>query len=493
MIGRFARLAWAVPNRLFLSEAREAIVDLRGLPLNVQVLTVAGYLGMFFLLGLTLILEFIGQNFTPVAFTMTAGTVDTGLRVPLLVMAVSSLAFVLGWAFLMTGATDCRRRVFLPAVVLFISQLFFLTPLEGTTLGTLLPCLLGTPAIGLLVVFYFVAPRWKLWQEWPIIEFIIWGVFISAMMAMLWLFNQTNAAVAGSLHAAFTVLLLLSVGFWVISGLLVTDMAVSLARWFVSSLDGVLPGSVLRAMVVALCLVRPAVALTIALSIKTPDHPVSWGFLIDSFLSIPLLLSIPVLWVLRRWDTAMAARVLALAIATPVFSLGVAMALKGQDISDLTGLVLEGVNLFPPTLVFVALNAYGALTYGSTFANSDGRIMPRTGRLFVYLGLVFLLIAFTLFFANVDNATTGQPETGINAIIDGAFGISAMLLGVPYLLWIFWRRPERLIGQGGFMEDKAVILAGLGRVPERAWLAVGLAAALFFCCVSCGLLTFMFQ
>lgn len=486
MIARLVRLAWYIPNRLFLSEAREAIVDLRGLPLNTQVLAIFGYVGLFSLLSLTLLVELFGDSFTAVSFTVPEGDLYSEKQVPLLAMALASLAFILGWAFLLTGATDCRRRIFFPAVGLFAIQLIFLTPIEGN-MAAALGCFLAIPAIGLLIAFYFLAPRWPFWRDWPIVEFIAWALFAAFLMGLLWFFNQTNEAVASSLHAAFTLLLLLSVGFWVVSGVLITDMATGLARWFVSALDGWLPGSTLRALVIALLLVRPVADITLALLIPDTNNPIAWGLLIDGVLAIPLLLAIPALWLAGRWDTRMAARLLGLGLATPIFSLGMAMALKGKDITDLTSLVLEGVNIFPPTLMFVALNAYGALTFGSRFATEDGKIMPRTGRLFLYLGLVLLLTAFTLFFVNVQDVATGQPDSMMHDIINGAFGISAVVFGLPYLLWIAVRRPERLIGDG-FDDDGPVILAGLGRVPTSLWLALGLAFVLFSCCVSCGLL-----
>jgi hypothetical protein len=486
LITRFARIAWYIPNRLFLSEAREAIVDLRGLPLNAQLLAIFGYIGLFALLGLTLLLELFGDSFTAVTFLPASSDPDTQFRVPLLVMALASLAFVLGWAFLLTGATDCRRRVFFPAVALFAFQLIFLTPLEGGMTAAL-GCFLAVPGIGLLVAFYFLAPRWPFWRDWPIVEFIAWTLFTAFLMGILWFFNQTNAAVASSLNAAFALLLLLSVGFWVISGMLITDMAASMARWFVMPLDGLLPGSTLRALAVVVLLARPIVGGTLAVLINDPNNPIAWGLFIDVLLSLPLLLVIPVFWLLGRWDTRMAARILALGLATPVFSLGMAMAIKGEDITDLTGLLLQGVNIFPPTLLFVALNTYGALTFGSRFATEDGKIMPRTGRLYLYLGLVFLLTAFTLFFVNVQDVATGQPNSTMHDIINGAFGISAVVLGLPYLLWIAARRPERLIGDG-FDEDQPVILEGLRRVPTPLWLALGMAFVLFICCAACGLL-----
>jgi hypothetical protein len=98
-----------------------------------------------------------------------------------------------------------------------------------------------------------------------------------------------------------------------------------------------------------------------------------------------------------------------------------------------------------------------------------------------------LLTAFTLFFVNVQDVATGQPDATMHDIINGAFGVSAIVLGFPYLLWIAARRPERLIGNG-FDDDRPVILAGLGRIPTALWLALGLAFVIFTCCVSCGLL-----
>lgn len=40
----------------------------------------------------------------------------------------------------------------------------------------------------------------------------------------------------------------------------------------------------------------------------------------------------------------------------------------------------------------------GALNFGARFANIEGRIMPRSGRILLYFGATFLVAGFTNYF-----------------------------------------------------------------------------------------------
>ncbi len=73
-------------------------IDLQGLPVSLKILTIGGYLAVFGMLFFTLVVELAGERLPTVRYELAGQNLQT----PAIVMAISGLAFILGWAYLLT-------------------------------------------------------------------------------------------------------------------------------------------------------------------------------------------------------------------------------------------------------------------------------------------------------------------------------------------------------------------------------------------------------
>ena len=159
-----------------------------------------------------------------------------------------------------------------------------------------------------------------------------------------------------------------------------------------------------------------------------------------------------VLWALGlllagRLTARAASLFLAISLILPVLTLGWSQPFRQTDLTTVA-LSAAGVaaNVLPAAFIFVGLAAYDVLNFGVRYANVDGRVMPRGGRVLMYFGVVLLVTAFTMFYLNARVVSTRQPAGSLNLLIDMPFTVGILFLGVPYLAWIVWRRREKLIG-----------------------------------------------
>src|SRR3990172_5897766 len=105
-----------------LNSLRAILINFRGLPLSVQLLAVLGYLAVLGLLLVTLFFEWLGGELNFVEYRPAAVL----YHIPFTVVVITSLTFVLGWAFVLAGAAGSKARVFLPVLALFALQVFIL-------------------------------------------------------------------------------------------------------------------------------------------------------------------------------------------------------------------------------------------------------------------------------------------------------------------------------------------------------------------------------
>jgi hypothetical protein len=113
------------------------------------------------MLGATALLELSNAGLPGVEFR--SESLDKVLRVPVPAMFFAGLSLVLGWAFLLTGASDCRRRMFLPVAFLFLNQWILFAPAEGA-LAPLIG-LGGILLIGAVTWLHFFNRRWTYWRN----------------------------------------------------------------------------------------------------------------------------------------------------------------------------------------------------------------------------------------------------------------------------------------------------------------------------------------
>jgi hypothetical protein len=463
----------------FLQPMREALIDLRGLSVGTRVLAMVGYVTIFLLLGYLLLVEVFNLG----GFLVTFSVSEKPLQIPIVVMMVCSVGMAFGWAFVLTGATDGRRRVLLPVAGLFAVQLFLFVP--SSALAISLWCLVSLVLMGGLVGGHFFTKGKALWTDYPLAEFGMWVIALLFFILLFWFFTNSNVVVAEQLNAGMSVLILLGFIFWLGSGLAVVDLGVRISRGITDFLRTIFPTEILMAVTVLLVFIRPATGmLALVLFDRAPNLAIA--IFLDGGFSVVFMLWLVGLALSGRWERDNVLLVLGVSLVTPVITLGLLLALSNTDISDSLEIALESAGIFPPTLIFVGLIVHSVLSSGSQFANKDTDILPRTGRVPLVFGAGILVTSFMIFFTNVRDATTGTAETTITNAIEGLFPVSLFLLGLPYLLWIVWRERDRLLAPPKALENfDAIFASGDGR-SGRNWIIASLAGVILFSCGTCG-------
>lgn len=467
---------------LLTSPLREALIDFEGLSLSLRLMAVLGYVSIFVLLALMLLLELFSDHLHLVSYSheTTDGNVITN-QIPFPALIVSGLSFALGWAYILNGATDCRRRIFLPLAALFAFQLYLFFPAGGAM------CVWGCAAPAFLVLLvgsHFFTQTKKFWRDYPLIEFVLWFCVMLFFVGLFWFSRQSDETLASGFSGIFSFFGLINAPLWFFFGLGLIDMALSIGRAVVITLRKLFPGEFLRAFTVFLILVRPVVALFV-FTTDQQDTLLGDILLLDSLLAtLPLLILTIGLALARRWTTRSATITLALSFASPVFMAFIVPALRGGDVSELLDLILGGLGIFPPLLLFVMLMTHSVLSLGVSFAEKDGQYIPRSGRILLGFGFALLVTGFTIFSVNVRDAT-GQLDQSFQEATDAFFSLGFIALGLPYLLWILWRRRDRLAGSEEDFEGVEPLLAGLSRVPGWVWVALGVVMAVFLACFVC--------
>jgi len=184
------------------------------------------------------------------------------------------------------------------------------------------------------------------------------------------------------------------------------------------------------------------------------------------------------LMIARRWNTKNAAMLLTLSFALPLFSAGFVMAFSGKELFNALEMTAESADSFAPTLIFVVLMAYNVLSLGSAFANKDGEIAPRSGRVLLGLGAAILVISGTIFSVNIRD-TAGELDQSFRTAVDAFFTLGVCFLGIPYLIWTAWKRRETLSGDDEKLKDVVPLLAPLEKwVGRKTRIALTIGAVL---------------
>lgn len=458
----------------------ENFIDLHGLPVSLKILTIGGYVAVFGLLFFTLLIELAGDHLSTVQYTVT----EENLKLPLAVMAITSLTFILGWAYLLTGAASANPRIFLPVLALFALQLFLADPGRSELLFfTFLFYLLKAFFFLVVIVIYGLTFRTRFWYDSSGLHFYGWLGAVFAFVILSVGTAATNAHVAAALSANFSVVMLLTLAFWIVLGFSIVDLGIQIGRAFTQLSLRYLPFSALSALIVFVLLIHPAV---IALAFwLTKD-----GFLLLDFLfSILFILGALALWFARRWSVSTSAVLLTLSLASPVVVLGLSMAFAGQDFAEF---LLKMTGIFPPLLLFVGLTTYNLFGMGVTFTSVDGRILPRRARVLLYFGTLILVVATMLFLSNQHNAETNQLSMDMQTMINGLLALSALVLGIPYVVWMVWKRREMLIGpEKNFSAPPRWVW--LERISGQVWFALSLILACSCSCLLTGILLWLAQ
>lgn len=416
----------------WLQERWEAgLVDMTGLHQGTRWLIRFGYGIVFFFLFLVLLFELTGSALPQLQFEVLRDGVDTPTLVPTPVLFFSILAFALGWSFILTGASDCRRRIFLPVIALLLVQMLISIPRQGV--GTGLALALAFLVIGLTISHLFTRQEWW-WQDYPLLEFLLWATLMALYMGLPWLTSTQLDEVAKAFQANVSLLILLVLPFWVWLGIEAVEGVVSLARQIVTTAQQHVREPVLASALFPFLVVRSILPLGLIFFNEF--------WILDLCFSIPLFLGGILMLLITRWAPRTVLMLFWMAIATFLFTFFLSLALEGNDLNELA---LGSTGLIPPAMLFTMLLLYDVLTFGREHANVEGRLVPRSGRVLMYLGVVMLFTSFTLFQINLRDPVTGQGDETFQTLVNSIVGLSFLGFGSLYLLWLSWKERERLI------------------------------------------------
>lgn len=411
----------------------------------MRLLIVFGYICVAAALGATLYLELVATDSSGVERTSISGTL---VSIPVEAMVLSSITFSLGWAFFLAGASDCRRRIFIPIALLFAIQWVLFSPDPGGSGWATLSGLGGVILILGMVGLHFFSSRSGYWRELPVLEFIAWLVLmLVSILSLFFLQNREEAAVG--LDSALSFPQVLSIPFWFLLGIEAVDIGITLSRYVTARVQRALP--LLRKALLLLLgwlFIRAFAFFALVGTSEEGDTFLGyWGtaeLLVSlAILAVALVLTIPVLT--GRLGQRTIVTLLTLSLSTPVATLGMTTALL-PDLDPIGGILTAigvGAGILPAALLFVGLAAYDVMNFGIRYANVDGRFMPRTGRVLMYFGAVLLVAAYVMFYLNTEVVSTGETEGNLSVLIDIPFMMGVLLIGIPYLIWTLVRNPER--------------------------------------------------
>jgi len=467
--------------RLFyLEPLGETLIELKSLPLGMRILTVLGYLTVLFLLFGVLVIEIL-RPWTPlITYNPPGGTemVETSV----IAVILACLAFCLGWAYLLTGATDARKRIFLPVWGLFAVQVFFSAP-WGNDAGMLIWCLAAPTVLFGFGGVYLFSRKWSGWSSKPILEFGLWLGIFALFFGLFALSSFGISHFVSNLNGVFSLLSVIAVPFWLFYGATIVDLGLKLASKVTIRLRrGLSPErlAALSGFIVFAHLGLDAILLGLLYFLAPDWMTIGEALAVDLGVAALVTLLAPIAALVKGWTPRVAAIFLTVTLSTPVFALSVVLSLFSQS-AEALDVTLALFTRFTPLLVFVFLTAHAVLSIGASFANQEGVIIPRNGRVLIVFGLSLLVIAFTVFFVNGRDAYTGEFSNLIQGMSDGLFALGAFFLGIPYLLWTIWKHPDDLAG-----EEKDFPINENTPRPRRSILWIAALLGVLFSLLACG-------
>jgi hypothetical protein len=449
------------PSKSLFDRLAENFIDLRGLSLTIKLLTIGGYLSVFFLLAIVLLFETIGKDLPSARFSPSNNAQVVAM--PLAVMGVTILFFILGWVYVLTGAAMSKARVFLPVLGFFAFQLGLMTGSSGVAFSIFAEVIF----IFFFLIIYALTFRTKFWQDYPLVHLFIWLAVILFFMFISVGFAKTDAHIALGISANFSLIMLLTLLFWVFLGLDIMNLGIAIGRALTKIARRFLPFRVLSALTLFVLIFHPTFVLVLITLTE------GWVWLFDLVLSVPLALGAVVIWSMRRWNIYTVATFLSLSLASPVASVGLSMSLTGSDVLEK---LLSLTGFFPPLLLFVGLTTYNMLDTGLTFTNVNGKVIPREARILLYFGVVILVVTFMLIMSNERVVDTGKLFIDAQGLINALFMLGGIFLGLPYVIWLIFKRREEIIGDEEEFTSPPRWL-WLERIPAWAFLTLSLISA----------------
>lgn len=431
-------------TRHFFQEHWESIsIELQAFSPLLRALVRVGYGSVFFLLLATLFHEFFGRALPQITTGfdgLGTGTSFQG-QIPISVLWISTLAYVIGWSFLFTGATGTKRRIFLPIWAFYLLTWVNTQP-EPNEISSMLCC--GGFVLTLLMgPLYTVTARRPFWRRYSLLEFGGWTLLVSFQMALFLLGNSTEEVAqnldqifAGQTAIFFGLplgaigLFYATIPFWILLGIDATEGVGEMSHALVNGGREGMSDQQLRWLTLPVL-----VGLAVFLVLLNLFIPVFFTF----FLVYPLLILVALgLMVLRRWSSRTALVMLWLGVATAIYHILLGSSLYG---TDLTTVLYDA--LLPPSFLFMLFLFLDVLTFGKRFAQTESDTFPRSARLLIYFGAALLFGATTLFRLNT-RLPDGTLDPSFTNLANSFVFVAFLFAGPLVFLWRTWRKRAEL-------------------------------------------------
>lgn len=452
ILGRAAPRWLAVQSRGILAAC---LVDMNGLPRQTRLLIWFGYACLAGIVGLALWPELVGDLEPRIAFTM----LGFPMTAPAIHLPIAVGMFVVGWALVLTGATDLGWRSFMPLLAMFALDLYFQAWYISNQTA---PLAWGAASVLVVaaILVQVVTRRRPHWRDRPLLEFFGWVVALSLYVGLTWWLTWIVRLEWLTERVVLTRLLWLGLilcPFWVYLGMEPARLGLELgergAHWLRHRLDEhhLRQAATLSTIAFLILLMPYYLFATMTAIVLWPRLGASGsaGFsarLAAAFLAPAALWPVVVAvvglrrLVARRASTEAALRWLHLSGAAFVLVAAVGLAVSARQ--DFISYALSLPALLNPFVLYVALMCQTLFTFGSSYANAEGETAPRTGRALVYLGLVMMAMCAALL-PNADRALmTGNPNA-MGDFIDQLFAFGVTFLGSFFILWSAWKLYRR--------------------------------------------------
>lgn len=408
----------------------ELTVDLDGLSPAHRGLVRGGYAATIALLVAAFIAAVVGG---PAVDLETDGRTE----VPALAVALANVSFIIGWAFVLTGASHASGKVFLP---LFVFWLFLAFIMAAAALASVLVVAVGV-GLGVVMVRTGLLTRW---QQRPTVEFLSWLSLTTAVVLLGYTASGRPSLFADVTYVSALYLGIAAIAFWVWLGFDAVTGAIDIGRLAVYVARRAIANRLLSVMGAFATVGLPLVLLFLvagqdsSASSAFPSALAAWLAFAWVLTSLVGLCCVGVI-VLRRWSVSAAMFAVSLDVALLALTLAFVSALWPTGIFEGLGTS----HLVPPTFLFLLLASYDIAALGTRHAERDSPVAPRASRVLLYFGVVVLVLGSSMLLLNVHQDSSSFADV---AHVLASFGLTAgiLVLGIPYFLFVLIRRRDRM-------------------------------------------------
>jgi hypothetical protein len=302
------------------------------------------------------------------------------------------------------------------------------------------------------------------WRDHPGIESAVWfGIGLALLVTVVAIGSSYDGrgleALAWALERTLLVPGLLWLPVLLVGGIEIVDLGLGTGRAATRFLDRVVPAWANRALGWLVPIAGVVAWVAAGLNDRLPLF--SWGPN-RSAADLAWLLVVAVfgfgpptattIWVVvrrlrRSWDRQADAIGITLGIACLILLFVHVVAFEDQ-VDPVEWAIIQAVvasGIFVPYTVTVLLLIHNVATFGARYANREGRLLIRQGRVLMHFGVLLLMLACGIFFAD-HYIGPWAVERRFEPVLQVGLLLGVGVVAPLYLFWIVVRRQDRILG-----------------------------------------------